>query len=427
MRKRLLLLALLALGGVAAALWLHPRRQPLPPRLYVVNALSRDLSVIDAAGDTEIRRLPLDASAYRIALAPRGDLAYITTAPGVLPGETPAALLLCDLRKDEVTARIPLPDLAPLASVHVSPRGSRVYVVTAARPGRRNLERGRVLVVDTWRKRLVKTISIGLNPLDSAMTPDGATLFTADWSSCALSVIDLRTERLVDTIPLGGSAPRALAMRADGAKLYVALERFPAAWPSQQTPSSLLEVDTRTHAVTPIPLPALSTVTALALAPDGNELYAYGRVTIPVSSWNLPQQMNEQLNARVRQTAPVMRGDAYHLVRINLRKRETEQEYGDFGYLSAMTFSPDGGKLYLIGTAGSSVQLAQRTDDYHLRNRLALNSATATAPLDDDSVRAIDTLRQQAKTVTVLDPRTGDTRKTIPIGNLPQGYALTGK
>jgi YVTN family beta-propeller protein len=64
------------------------------------------------------------------------------------------------------------------------------------------------------------TISVGLGPLDIAITPDGSQACVANSTSNTASIIDLNTEDAV-SVPVGND-PRAVAITPDGSKACVA-------------------------------------------------------------------------------------------------------------------------------------------------------------------------------------------------------------
>jgi len=288
--------------------------------LYVVNALSQDLSIIDTS-DSAVSSIPLGARGYRIAFSPGHNFAYITTTQMASAGTPGAAaqqkapstsgLLEVDLAKRQVVREIPL-SISPLANVHVSSDGKKAYVVTAAEAGQRNAARGQVLFVDLTTGTITRHVNIGLNPLDSVMTPDGTRLFIADWGSRSVSVVDLAAERLEDTIPLGMNQARVLAMAPKGDRVFIGFERSLLAPPALSTPneynsnagfannatqsaqftlrpdpSLLWAMDVKSGEITRLAIPELRRVVTLAVAPDGKTLYLYGIVTTRISL-NMP-------------------------------------------------------------------------------------------------------------------------------------------
>ncbi|HKI32456.1 MAG TPA: alkaline phosphatase family protein [Gemmataceae bacterium] len=79
-----------------------------------------------------------------------------------------------------------------------------------------------------WKQ--VKTIEVGLHPCAMAASPRGRFVYVANAAGDTVSVIDRRSDTVVETIPCRpegrlpfGSGPNALALSPDGGTLYVAL------------------------------------------------------------------------------------------------------------------------------------------------------------------------------------------------------------
>jgi YVTN family beta-propeller protein len=107
------------------------------------------------------------------------------------------------------------------------PRGSRP-VGLALSPDGRDLYSAdggsdRVSVIDVRTSRVVASVRVGRQPLSVAVSPDGATLYTANSGSGNLSVISARTRRVVRAIPTG-RFPSAVAVTPDGASVFVTNE-----------------------------------------------------------------------------------------------------------------------------------------------------------------------------------------------------------
>ncbi|MEW6510687.1 MAG: bifunctional YncE family protein/alkaline phosphatase family protein [Bacteroidota bacterium] len=86
-----------------------------------------------------------------------------------------------------------------------------------------------VACVDRASHRIVRTIPVGDHPCDMLETPDGDRLFVANANTNTVSVIDLVSNRVTETISSAlsptlpyGSTPNGLAISPDGKTLYVA-------------------------------------------------------------------------------------------------------------------------------------------------------------------------------------------------------------
>ena len=88
---------------------------------------------------------------------------------------------------------------------------------------------GAISVVDLKTGAQTKYIEVGLHPGAMVFSPDKKRLYVACANSDIISVIDTKTDKVVDKISVRlqkdlpfGSAPNALTMSADGKRLYVA-------------------------------------------------------------------------------------------------------------------------------------------------------------------------------------------------------------
>ncbi len=166
-------------------------------RLYVCGNLSNTLLELDAASGAVLRRFPTGALPYDVVLL--GDKAYVSNWGGRRPGPgdlTGPAGRGTEVRVDPVR--------------HIASEGS-VSII----PLRDGVKGGEVLT--------------GLHACALALSPDRRWLVCANAGSDNLSVIDTRTDTVVETLwvkakpsDLFGASPNALAFAPDGRTLYVA-------------------------------------------------------------------------------------------------------------------------------------------------------------------------------------------------------------
>lgn len=83
-----------------------------------------------------------------------------------------------------------------------------------------NMLDGTVSVINTRTFRVTKTLVVGSDPVNCALTPDGRKLYVANFSSDSVSVIDTRLDRVIRTINGVGPKPRGIAITTNG-KVYV--------------------------------------------------------------------------------------------------------------------------------------------------------------------------------------------------------------
>ncbi|HEY8428455.1 MAG TPA: YncE family protein [Sandaracinaceae bacterium] len=101
-------------------------------------------------------------------------------------------------------------------SVRVSPDGTRVVVCNFGRPDVDN-----VFVYDALTLERTGVVSFEGNAVESAFSPDGATLYVSNFRRNVVEVIDFATLEVRAEVAVG-SAPKTIAVSPDGATLYVA-------------------------------------------------------------------------------------------------------------------------------------------------------------------------------------------------------------
>jgi len=159
--------------------------------------------------------------------------------------------------------------------VAITPDDDKVYVT--------NMAGGTVSVIKAGKWKVVDTIKVGAEPFGCALTPDGETLYVANQSSNTVSVIDTDRDYVKKTIRKVGRKPHALAITADGRKVFVTqfLAQKPATDPRPLTQSEGAD-DGREGRVTVIDARENEVIGAVALTPladvgpafrsDGNTL-----------------------------------------------------------------------------------------------------------------------------------------------------------
>ena len=101
-------------------------------------------------------------------------------------------------------------------SVNVSPDGRRVVVCNFGRP-----DRDSVFVYDAMTLERTGAVTFEGNAVESAFSPDGATLYVSNFRRHRVEVIDFATLEVRQEISVGTN-PKTIAVSADGSTLYVA-------------------------------------------------------------------------------------------------------------------------------------------------------------------------------------------------------------
>jgi YVTN family beta-propeller protein len=166
-------------------------------RLYVALNLSNRLAEIDIDTGKMLRSWPVGFAPYDVVLA--GYKAYVSNWGGRVPED------------DSLTGP--------------AGRGTRVRVD----PVRHIASEGSVSVIRLNRQIPVKQIMVGLHSSGIARSPGGRYVVVANAGSDTLSVIDTRTDKVIETIwaksspaDLFGASPNALVFNPSGNTLYVA-------------------------------------------------------------------------------------------------------------------------------------------------------------------------------------------------------------
>lgn len=167
----------------------NPSGIAISPDEQIVYALNRGpntISVIQTSSNSVIATIPLSGSPNQGAFANNGNRAYVTLQDG--------NTAVIDTTTNTVITLVPV-GTAP-AGVAVTPDSSRVYVA--------NSGDGTVSVIDAITNTVIATIPAGTTPLFVAVSPDGTTAYVTDAGGPSVTVIDTLTNSVVGTIPLSG-------------------------------------------------------------------------------------------------------------------------------------------------------------------------------------------------------------------------------
>ena len=188
---------------------------------YVANTGSASVSVIDTASDAVTQTIAVGDSPSGLAVAPDGATLYVMTAAGEID--------VVDTAQQVVRATIPV---GASGAIAVTPDGSRLYVAADL-----------VYVIDAAANAVVKSFAaeetanpeVHHNAVSVAVSPDGTRVyvgvdtfnfFNIGFSASGyLALVDTASESVSGTIELGG-LPGAIAVTADGSRVYVGIQSF---------------------------------------------------------------------------------------------------------------------------------------------------------------------------------------------------------
>ena len=211
-------------------------------RLYVTNTFSNELTIIDGHTNQVTRHplgskdaLAIDEPHHRVYLSSYedSDLLVLDEVSGVA-SKLPAAVHTWALAVD--------PDSGTLYAVIIGSNqvlifpggtGAPVHIPTGSMPDAialdqaahrvyiANRESSTITIVDTATQQTLATVPVGKHPQALVIDPVRHCLYSANTASNTVSVIDEASNKLVATLP-AGHAPYALALDAGTGTVYAA-------------------------------------------------------------------------------------------------------------------------------------------------------------------------------------------------------------
>jgi YVTN family beta-propeller protein len=176
-------------------------RQPatLPPRIYVANESTNDVSVIDATTYQPVGTIPSrNHSSHDLAVSRDGRRVYVSN--------------LASGRVSVIDAQ----RLETIASIYT---GERCHVVTLSNDDNQlwvaNIAENTISIIDTATYRIVGTIPVGKGPTGLAFSHDGRFAYVSSQGEKSVHVIDTSTHQVVKSIPVGVN-PHFLVVSREG-------------------------------------------------------------------------------------------------------------------------------------------------------------------------------------------------------------------
>ncbi|MBM3495063.1 MAG: hypothetical protein FJX72_12205 [Armatimonadetes bacterium] len=212
---------LVALSGCDDDLATAP--DPTPPDItypaaFVVNGGSSTVSVIDLATNAVRRTLPLTGMAWPHHINLNGDKSHLALGVpgmdmsgghGMGMGMT-GMIAVLDAVTGTVTHAVDLPGMNHNSAY--TPDGAEIWTCQME-------DMGTVLVCDAATLAVLDTITVGEVPAEITFSADGSMAFVANGMSNTVSIIDVMTKDVMETVPVGGN-PVGAWPGADN-KMYV--------------------------------------------------------------------------------------------------------------------------------------------------------------------------------------------------------------
>lgn len=174
--------------------------QPLtvPPRIYVANESSNDISVIDANTFQPVTTIPAkNHSTHDLAVTRDGRRLFATNLAS-------GRVSVIDTQRQET-----------IASIYT---GERSHVVALTNDNTQvwvaNIGENTVSIVDTVTFRILGTIPVGKGPTGLTFSHDGKFAFVSSQGEKTIGVIDTATHQIIKTIPVGANPHFLVVSRA---------------------------------------------------------------------------------------------------------------------------------------------------------------------------------------------------------------------
>jgi YVTN family beta-propeller protein len=278
--------------------------------------------------------------------------------------------------------------------VAISPDGARAYVA--------NKSDNSVAVIGTKTNVVLARIAVGEKPLGVAVSPDGNRLYVSNFGAGTVSVVDIATSSVVATIVVG-TEPDGVAVSPDGTRLFVA-----------QRSGDVAIVDTSTNAVIGA-VPDPRGPSRLAILPGGGRGFVTDgaaasasafnpvnglRVGLPVPSGPEPAGIAIEPSGDTGYVASPVTGSVTPIdTSLDVLN---EPSIGGFPGATGVAIKPDGLQAYVTNGAGSTVSILDTTGKAAIGTIPVGAAPTGVAIVPDQGPQAsffISPARRRAKKV----------------------------
>ena len=380
------------------------------------------LQVVSVTGDSLVALVPLGVTTGPVR---------VTTPQG--SGESSGPLTVMAVTHPQlmqVTATLQNPFRAP-DQMAVSSDGRRAYVLKRGKDAYgRNRGDNTITVVDTTQHAVLGLVPVGVGPASLAVTPAGDRLLVVNGPLfTSLTVIDTATLGVLATVPLAGN-PADVVASPDGRLAYVALVG---------PPSSVAVVDLATFTMA-AQIPSAQ-AQHLALAPDGQTLYAIGSTVSVIDT--AARQVLRTITTSISVSSFAVNHQAHRLyvtgsLGVSIATTLVDLEAGTVlqtrPYVgNALALSPDGTRLYVH----SSLALLSVLDPLTLATLatvalgpprtlgISLPFVRQRVLVSPDGSR-LWAANSEDNSLSVVDLQTLSVLATLPVGLTPKSLGLVG-
>ena len=187
-------------------------KTPDGKKLYSANWKDNTISAIDLS-TSGVTTIQLDSRPWVVAMSPAGDVVYA--------GLNSNKIAVISTTTDAIARNIDTGGLLP-ESIIVSPDGATLYVAIVDQNSIGSLLGGTIEAISSSTGAIVHpALTVGMTPAWITISADGATVFTLNFLSNDVSVVDTAMWKLSNTIPVGSNAEPIIGAVAPGGPLVV--------------------------------------------------------------------------------------------------------------------------------------------------------------------------------------------------------------
>lgn len=183
-------------------------------RAYVTSASTEEDAIVavDTATAVPFAAKNLDMAARGLAVSPAGDTLYVARI-----GDDRADVAVIDVESGALRAvAVSAVPGATVEALHLSADGTHLFVALTTTSG------GSLVVIDTTRCVVLRTVAVGGSIGEIAALPNGRKVFATGWDAelgSVITVIDVASARVIDTVGVRG-IPTSLVVGHDGDFAY---------------------------------------------------------------------------------------------------------------------------------------------------------------------------------------------------------------
>lgn len=328
-------------------------------KVWVANAESNDVAVIDMATNKIVKRIPVGARPHMAMVSPDGKYVLVS-------GTDDDTLQIIDVEKLAVVKRLAV-GRSP-EHVNISPDGKYAFLV--------NHESHEVSVIEMGSFKEVARIPVGIEPENVTFNADATKAYVAGFGSYEVTVIDISSLKAIASVSIGGG-PQLASMQpigtTSGPEIATIHPSLPKAYVPNEDTNDVSVVDLNTLEVQKS-LSVGKKPTHTTLSPDGKWLYVVNSSGASVSAISTetdevaaklimvgddPQGILFSPDSR---WAFVVNKGSNSISVINVEKHDVAGtiKVGSSPEVAALT--PDGARLYVANSGSNDVTVVDVTN-----------------------------------------------------------------